>query len=257
MLLVIYALVGLAIGSFLNVVVDRLPKGESLVSPSSRCDSCKRPLAWWENIPLASYTFLRGKCRTCGARIPQRVLWVELITGLLFAFLWWHYGAGVQLAIATVYTCIFLALAFIDLEHKLLLNIIIYPAIPLAFVFSFFWPELGWWDSLAGGAAGFGALFLIWLVANVIYKSGGMGEGDVKLAALIGLMTGFPLVVIALQAAIFGGGVLAIFLLLFKIKSRKDAVPFGPFLAAGALATLYYGQELWDMYIRWFTEGHL
>ena len=122
-MLAIYGIVGLAVGSFLNVVIDRLPRGGRLVFPSSRCDSCKRALSWWENIPLASYVFLKGKCRTCGARIPLRVLWVELITCLLFVFLWWHYGASLQLAIATVYTCIFLALAVIDLEHKLPLTI--------------------------------------------------------------------------------------------------------------------------------------
>lgn len=255
--LIPYALIGLAVGSFLNVVIDRLPKGGNLLSPPSRCDSCNRPLTWWENLPLVSYITLRGKCRTCGARIPLRVLGVELATGLLFAFLWWHYGPGLQLAIATIYTCIFLALAVIDFERKLLLNVIIYPAIPLAFVFSLFWPDIGWWRALAGGALGFGSLFLVWLIANIMYHSGGMGEGDVKLAILIGLMTGFPMVLIALQLAVVGGGIVAIILLVLRIKNRKDAVAFGPFLAAGALATLYYGPELWDMYIRWFSTGRL
>ncbi len=258
MAIFIYTLLGLAVGSFLNVAIDRLPKDEILVFPASHCDSCKRPLAWWENVPLISYLALRGRCRTCGSTVPLRVFFVELTTGLLFAFLWWHYGPSLQLAIATIYTGIFLVLAVIDLEHGLLLNKIIYPALPLAMVFSFFfWPDLGLWRTLAGGAIGFGALFIIWAASHIFYSGGGMGEGDVKLAALIGLVTGFPLILIALQVAVVFGGLLAILLIALRIRGRKDAMPFGPFLAVGTMAIVYYGPEMWDIYIRWFTTRSL
>ena len=244
--MVFFVLLGLAAGSFLNVAIDRLPKGESLVSPPSHCDSCKRRLAWWENVPLISYVLLRGRCRTCGTSISIRVLLVELGTGLLFAFLWWHYDPGLQLAIAAIYTCIFLVLAVIDLEHGLLLNKIVYPSLLLALAFASFWPDLGWWRAFAGGAIGFGAL----LLPRLLYPKG-MGLGDIKLAAFIGLVTGFPLVAMAFLLAAVGGGLVGVLLLVSRIKKRGEAIPFGPFLSAGALATLYYGQELWDIYTGW------
>jgi len=241
---VLFALLGLAVGSFLNLCIDRLPSGKSIIRPPSHCDSCQHKLNAGDLVPVFSYLWLRGRCRYCGVRIPLRLPAVELATALLFALLSWHYGPGSQLAMALVYACLFLVIFVIDLEQQLVLDTIIYPGMVLAFVFSFFWPELGVGSALIGGAVGFGLMLLPYLISR-----GGMGGGDVKLAGLIGLATGFPNILIALFIGVLGGGLVASFLLLFHLKTRKEAIPFGPFLAAGAMATIVWWETMHDFFV--------
>jgi leader peptidase (prepilin peptidase)/N-methyltransferase len=196
-------------------------------------------------IPIVSFLSLRGKCRKCGSIIPWRVLLVEILTAVLFAFLWWYYGPGITLAIAMIYTCILLVVTFIDLEHGLILNKVIYPSIGIALVLSFFWPGTGVISGLIGGAVGLAVIVLI-----ILAFRGGMGWGDSKLAAFIGLAVGFPGVLLALLMAVVSGGFIAAVLLVTKKKGRKDAIPFGPFLAGGALVTLVAGPAILDWYGR-------
>jgi len=249
--IVLFALLGLAVGSFLNLCIDRLPLGKSIISPPSHCDACQQRLKTWDLVPLFSYLWLRGRCRYCGAHIPRRLPLVELATALLFALLSWQYGLSLQLAIALIYASLFLVIFVIDLEHGLVLDKVVYPGMALAFVFSFFWPwpELVWPDigvlsALLGGAIGFGLILIPYLISR-----GGMGGGDVKLAGLIGLVTGFPLVFFALFLGILGGGLVAIALLISGVKSRKEPIPFGPFLAAAAMVTLIWGPAMYQWYI--------
>jgi leader peptidase (prepilin peptidase)/N-methyltransferase len=244
-LTIIFGLLGLAVGSFLNVCIDRLPANKSLAYPPSRCDSCGRPLTKRDLFPVFSYLWLRGKCRYCGARIPVRVPIVEFGTGALFAFMFWKYGLGWEFPLTTIYCSILLVLAVIDLKHKLILNIIVYPAALVVLVIDIFIPGLGILPGLAGGAIGFGILF----IPAVISRSG-MGWGDVKMAGLIGLMTGYPHVFVAVLGGIILGGITAVVLLLFKKKARKDAIPFGPFLAIGSFLALVWGQEI----ILWYQN---
>lgn len=242
--MVLFALLGLAVGSFLNLCIDRLPSGKSIISPPSHCDSCQHRLNAGDLVPLFSYLWLHGRCRYCGAGIPFRLPAVELAIVLLFALLSWHYGPGSQLAMALVYACLFLVIFFIDLEHGLILDSIVYPGMVLAFVFSFFWPGLGVGSALIGGVIGLGLMLLPYLISR-----GGMGGGDVKLAGLIGLATGFHHVFIALFLGILGGGLVASFLLLFRLRTRKEAIPFGPFLAAGAMATVIWGETIYNFFV--------
>jgi len=249
--IVLFALLGLAVGSFLNLCIDRLPLGKSIVRPPSHCDACQQRLKTWDLVPLFSYLWLRGRCRYCGAHIPRRLPLVELATALLFALLSWQYGLSLQLAIALIYASLFLVIFVIDLEQGLVLDKVVYPGMALAFVFSFFWPwpELVWPDigvlsALLGGAIGFGLILIPYLISR-----GGMGGGDVKLAGLIGLVTGFPLVFFALFLGILGGGLVAIALLISGVKSRKEPIPFGPFLAAAAMVTLIWGPAMYQWYI--------
>ena len=244
MWLLFFTVLGSAVGSFLNVAIDRLPRGQSIVFPPSYCENCQRRLKPWDNIPVFSFLWLRGRCRYCRMRISPRILAVEVATAGLFAFLWWRYGFSIQLLLASVYTCAFLVLAVIDLEHKLLLNIIVLPTLALALLASPFWPGLDIWRALAGGAIG----FVLLLLPRLAFPSG-MGWGDVKMAALIGAVTGFPLVFLAIWLALLGGGLTAVVLLISRIKGRKDLMPFGPFLAAGALIALYWGGPLLDKYL--------
>ena len=240
----LFALLGLAVGSFLNVCCDRLPLRQSIISPPSHCGLCGKKLKVVDLVPIFSYLWLRGHCRYCGARIPLRLPLLEVGTALLFALLCWHYGLGPQLPMALIYACIFLVVFVIDLEHGLILDIVVYPGMVLALIFSFFWPELGWpglgvLSALLGGAIGFGLMLVPYLVSG-----GGMGGGDVKLAGLIGLAIGFPYVLIALFTAIITAGVLAIALVASRRRSRKQTIPFGPFLAAAAMVALVWGHPI-------------
>jgi leader peptidase (prepilin peptidase)/N-methyltransferase len=244
---IIFGLLGLTVGSFLNVCIDRLPAKKSLAYPPSHCDTCQHPLKLWDNIPVFSYLWLHGKCRYCSARIPQRILWVELSTGTLFAFLFWRYGLTFEFPLIAFYTCILLVLAVIDLNHKLILNVIVYPAAAIALIIGFFLPEFDIYKGILGGAIGFAILMIPALVSRR-----GMGWGDVKMAGLIGLMTGYPRVFVGLLGGIILGGVSAVILIILKKKTRKDTIPFGPFLALGAFWALVYGQEILDWYLALF-----
>jgi leader peptidase (prepilin peptidase)/N-methyltransferase len=259
--IVLFFLAGIAVGSFLNVVADRLPAGQSIISPPSHCPNCQRRIVFKDLVPVFSYILLKGRCRYCGSAIPVRSLIVELGTGFLFAFLYWHYGLSWELAIVIVYSCLFIVLIVTDLEHGVLPNKIVYPGMIIALVFaglgtipgfepSFIansilrFSELWIVNAAIGGGVGFVILFII----AIIFR-GGMGWGDVKLAGLMGLAAGFPLILVAIFLAVVTGGLVAIILLLLKVKRRKDAIPFGPFLAVAAMATLFWGNDLLHWYL--------
>jgi len=251
-LAVIFVLLGMIIASFLNVCADRLPAGQSLAYPPSHCPACSRRLAAKDLIPVFSYLWLRGRCRYCRATIPRRVLWVEVSTAVLFGLAYWQYGLSIELPIALFYISLFMVILVIDLEHGLILNRIVYPALAVALLLSIFFtifltqvaivPNIG--RAAIGGGIGFVVFFLI-----VIVSRGGMGFGDVKLAALIGLATGFSLVIVALIMGMILGGLVAVILLGFKIKKRKEAMPFGPFLAVAAIVTLLWGNNILNWYV--------
>ncbi len=244
------AVFGLAIGSFFNLCIDRIPRGGSIVSPPSHCDGCGKRLKVLDLIPVFSYLWLKGRCRYCGSHIPIRVLNVELTTAALFTFLTWYFEPGLQLVIALVYVSILLVIFVIDLEHLIIPNKIIYPAMIIALVFSGFWagfegfwPEIGLLNALLGGAIG-----MMLLLVPFLFFPDGLGMGDVKLALFMGLACGFPLIFVALMVGILYGGLVAIFLLLFRKKGRKDAIPFGPFLAGGMILTLLWGGGMLEVY---------
>jgi len=261
-LTVVFALFGIAVGSFLNLSIDRLPAGKSLVYPPSHCDACQHRLSLKDLVPIFSYLWLRRRCRYCQAPIPQRVFWVEVGSGFLLVFLYWHYGLSIELAVAAFYCCLFMVLGVIDLEHKLILNKITYPAAVVAVIIlaiDSFLPEPGLFSSLIflpepsilsgviGGAIG----FVLLLIFALVFR-GGMGWGDVKMAGLIGLVTGFPLVFIALFLGIVLGGLVAGLLLLLKIKKRKEPIPFGPFLSLGTITTLLWGSAILSWHLGFF-----
>lgn len=249
--IVIFALLGMTIASFLNVCIDRLPANQSLVFPPSHCAACNRRLAIKDLIPVFSYLWLRGRCRYCGAAIPKRILWVEISTAALFGLACWQYNLSIELAVALFYICIFMVLMVIDWEKGLILNKIVFPAIVAAIVisaaFSLFLPDIEIVPFIGRAAAGGGIMLALFLLI-VIVSRGGMGWADVKLAALIGLVTGFPMVFVALLIGVILGGVVAVLLLVFKIKKRKEAIPFGPFLAIATIVTLLWGNSILSWY---------
>ncbi len=255
---VIFTLVGLATGSFLNVCIDRLPQRKSLAYPPSHCDACGQPLKPVDLVPVVSYLWLRGRCRYCGARIPVRVLLVEALTGLLFLLAFWRFGLTPQFGITAFWCCIFLVIIFIDKEHQLILNKVTYPAAVVALAIlaadSIFpgagilgnlqlFPQPSILSGLIGGAIGFTFFLLVFLI-----NPRGMGMGDVKLVALIGLATGFPLTLAALFIGIFIGGLAAVVLLTLRKKGRKDVMPYGVFLGIGPIIALLWGNGVIDWY---------
>jgi len=262
-LIAVFTLLGMVVASFLNVCIDRLPNNESLISPASHCASCHHRLVVKDLVPVFSYLWLRGRCRYCSASIPRRLLWVEISTGLLFGYLYWHYGLSIELAVTAFYCCLFITLMVIDLEHGLILNKIVYPAALVAIIISIFLPpsrliypsgvvplpvsdflpQLGIVQAAIGGGIGL-VLFLL-----IVVISRGVGWGDVKMAALIGLVTGFPLIFVALFLAVILGGLVAGTLLLLKVKKRKESIPFGPFLSLATIATLLFGDSILNWYL--------
>ena len=257
MLGVIIFAIGASVGSFLNVVSDRVPAGRSLVSPRSYCTSCKRPLSNVELVPVFSYVWLRGRCRHCGAAIPLRVIVVEVVTGVLFTAVYLKFGLGPEFIVLSATVSLLIVIAVIDWEHQLILNRIVFPSLVVILVLAPFWTELGIprtflgsssmvassLNSLGSGAAA----FLLFLVILLAYPQG-MGGGDVKYAGLLGLLLGFPGVVVAWWISAIIGGVVAIVLLATRKKGRKDAISYGPFLSIGGIIALMYGSDLMSGY---------
>jgi leader peptidase (prepilin peptidase)/N-methyltransferase len=251
LLIFLFAILGLAVGSFLNVCIDRLPRNESIINPPSHCPACQQKLATKDLIPVFSYLRLRGRCRYCQAAIPWRLFWVELATAVIFVLLYWHYGLRPELGVLAFYACLFTIIFVIDLEHGLILNKIAYPGMVVALLLALY--PLPWLNepmgmriayAALGGAIGFAIFLLI-----VILSRGGMGWGDVKLAALVGLVTGFPLVFLAVIMAAILGGIVAVALLIARKRKRRQTIPFGPFLAVAAMVTMLWGSNILSWYL--------
>jgi leader peptidase (prepilin peptidase)/N-methyltransferase len=261
-LIAVFTVLGMVIASFLNVLIDRLPQNASIVSPPSHCPSCQRRLAAKDLIPVFSYLWLRGRCRYCRAPIPRRVLGMEIAIGALLPLLYWHYGLSAALGITAFYCCLFITILVIDWEKGLILNRLVYPSMIVALLFSIFLhgevsvfalgssimllpPAIA--QAAIGGAVGFGLALLV-----VVLSRGGMGWGDVKMAALIGLVVGFPLVFFTLIMAAILGGVVAVILLLLKKKRRKETIPFGPSLSVATIVTLIWGAGILSWWLNLF-----
>jgi leader peptidase (prepilin peptidase) / N-methyltransferase len=248
------ALFGLAVGSFLTVVVDRVPKKESIVSPRSRCPHCGAEIRSRDNIPVVSWLLLGGKCRDCRARIPMRYPLLEAGTAACFVGVAIVYADIYVIVMLCAFCAVMLAVGFIDLEHRIIPNKITYPAFP-AFALAI---VIGWAVGIALdppraliGALAYGGVFFV--IAFIAPR--GLGMGDVKLTGLIGLVMGaFGLryVGVAAGAAILLGGVGGI-LALVAGKGRKSAIPFGPFLTAGALIAVFWGERIASWYLRSMT----
>jgi leader peptidase (prepilin peptidase)/N-methyltransferase len=247
---------GLITGSFLNVCIYRLPREISIVSPPSACPGCNNPIKPWDNIPIISYLFLRGKCRNCGERISIRYPLVELLNGLLYLLIVYFFGFGWQFIPLFVFVSAMIAITFIDLEFQIIPDVITLPGIVIGVISSvFFLPDplfniyesdmlTGLINSLIGILLGGGLFFLIAVVSK-----GGMGGGDIKMMAMVGAFMGWKAVLLVTFIGSLAGSLVGIMLMLFKGKSRKTKVPFGPFLAMGSLITLFLGGKIITWYL--------
>jgi leader peptidase (prepilin peptidase)/N-methyltransferase len=240
---------GALIGSFLNVCIYRLPLGHSIVWPASACPHCSRELFWYENIPVASFVALRGRCRTCAGPISIRYPLIETLTAAMFALAWWYYGPSLLLVSRLVFGCALLVLFAIDLEHHLLPNAITLPGIIVGFVFSIF-TEPGWLSSLSGIVVGGGVLFLVAEAYYRVRREEGLGMGDVKMLAMVGAFVGWQLTLLTLMLASFGGTIIGLALIVSKRGGMKYALPFGTFLALGAAVAATVGPAILHWYLR-------
>jgi leader peptidase (prepilin peptidase)/N-methyltransferase len=240
---------GAVVGSFLNVVIARLPKGESLVRPGSRCPACRAPIPWFHNIPLLSFAWLRGRCRECRRPISWQYPLVEGITAGLFALAAWRLGPAPELLAAWVFLAALVAITGIDLEHQIIPDAISLPGIGLGFLASFLNPALTWTSSLLGIALG-GGLFLIVILGS----RGGMGGGDMKLGAMLGAFLGHKMALLAIFSGVVLGGFVAGVLVATGLRRRKDPIPFGPFLAIGGMLSLFAGKEILAWYVSAFLD---
>jgi leader peptidase (prepilin peptidase) / N-methyltransferase len=235
--------VGAVIGSFLNVVIHRLPRRESLVSPPSRCPQCETPVKPYDNVPVVSWLVLRGRCRHCGAPISPRYPVVELLTALVFAAVVLVRGFDDDLVLELPFVAALIALAGIDLDHKLLPNRIVYPMAAYGVIATLLVDRGDLVEHLVAGAGAFTFL----LVAALAYPRG-MGMGDVKLAGAMGLYLGVA-VIPALLTAFLTGSIVGIAMIAREgAAARKKAVPFGVFLAIGGIVGVLAGPELVDVY---------
>ncbi|NPB09844.1 MAG: prepilin peptidase [Thermodesulfobacteria bacterium] len=242
--LVLGFVLGALVGSFLNVCAYRLPRGESIVSPRSRCPSCKTPIRWYDNIPILSYLLLRGRCRFCRAPIPKRYPAVELITALLSLSLVARFGFSIPYFFLFAFTAALLVVSLIDLEFQIIPDEISLPGIVLGLLFSPWNPLTTPLEALLGALCGAGGLYLVAEFYYFFTKREGLGGGDLKLLSMIGAFLGVrslvPVVFISSLVGALTGVLLA---LLFRVQEKRTfAIPFGPFLSLGALIHLFAPQ---------------
>jgi leader peptidase (prepilin peptidase)/N-methyltransferase len=238
---------GLVIGSFLNVVIARLPERRSLWRPGSACPGCGNPIAWYDNVPVLSFLVLGGRCRACAAPISWRYPLVEALTAALFALAWLVFGGNlVDFVSAAALLAALVAISVIDLRYQIIPDAITLPGIPAGVLASLASHRVSWLESVAGILLGAG-LF----VAVIVLSRGGMGGGDLKLGAMLGAFLGWQALIVALFVAIVLGGASALVLLASGRLARKDAIPFGPFLALGGAVALFWG----DAIVAWYLGG--
>lgn len=247
---IIVFIFGLCIGSFLNVCIYRIPISKSIASPArSICPGCGNIIHFFDNIPVISYLFLNRRCRHCNFIIPFRYPLVEILSGFFALLILNKFGLSIDFFVYFVFIAMLIVVTFIDIDYRIIPDVITLPGIPVFFAFSFLLPGTNWLNSLSGIIAGGGSLLIIALVYNLLTGKEGMGGGDIKLLAMIGALVGWQgvLVTIFISSAI--GSIIGITLMLITRKGMKLAIPFGPFLSLGVIIYIFFGDVLINLYL--------
>jgi leader peptidase (prepilin peptidase) / N-methyltransferase len=242
-LAVVSLLLGLVVGSFLNVVIYRLPRHESLVRPPSHCPACSSLVRWHDNVPVFGWLMLRGKCRDCGQRISVRYPLVEGMTGVAFCLCFVRFGVQWPVLVAFAFVAAMIAIAFIDWDKMIIPNSIVLPGTVIGLAASIAISPGDWWKYLAASAGAAAFLFVLAMI-----WAGGMGPGDIKMAMFMGAVLGTA-VIVGLFAAFLIGALAGVVLMATKKRTRKDKIPFGPYLAVGAILALFFGGPLLHSYV--------
>ncbi|MTD29673.1 A24 family peptidase [Planomicrobium sp. YIM 101495] len=245
---IFFFIYGLVFGSFFNVVGLRVPKNESITHPPSHCTTCDRRLTALDLIPVFSYLFLKGRCRTCGQKIHWVYPLMELITGILFALAYWQLGFTWELVVAIIFVSLLVIITVSDIAYMLIPDKVLLPVGAVLLILRFLIPLDPWWDALLGAVIGFGVLLLIAIVSK-----GGMGGGDIKLFLVIGLVLGFAGTLLTLFLSSFIGTVAGIIMLRIKKQGRKTPVPFGPSIALAAIVVYFWGEAMLGWYFDFLT----
>ena len=241
---IFFTVAGAAVGSFLNVLICRIPEGQSIVFPASHCPKCMHAIRFYDNIPIISYLVLRGKCRDCHEKISLRYPIVEAITALLSLLLFWKFGLGLKYLFSFIFTCALIVITFIDFDHQIIPDVISLPGIPLFFLLAVFFMDVPLLEALLGILIGGGCLFAIAFFYELITKREGMGGGDIKLLAMLGAFLGWKSLFFILFVSSLLGAFVGISMMIAKGKDMKYAVPFGPFLSIAAVAYLFVGVDV-------------
>lgn len=247
-------ILGAIIGSFLNVCIYRIPEGLSIVSPSSRCSSCGTPIKFYDNIPILSYIFLLGRCRSCRTRLSIQYPLVEFINAVLYVMVLQRFGYDSPwvLIVYLIFISSLVVIFFIDLKHQIIPNSITLPGIPVAIILgSAILPDpvcpdglLGFRASIAGALAGGGGFYCIAVLGKLIFRKEAMGGGDIKMMAMVGGLLGWQGVLMTTFLASFTGSIIGVLLILFKGKEWGSRIPFGPYLALGTIISLLWGHHI-------------
>ncbi|KUF35082.1 MULTISPECIES: prepilin peptidase [Lysinibacillus] len=237
-------LFGLVFGSFYNVVGLRVPQKESIVQPPSHCTKCQRQLTALDLVPVLSYVFFGGKCRSCGNKIAWIYPVMELLTGLLFAFAYWQLGWSIEFIVALFFISLLVIIVVSDIAYMLIPNKVLLFFLPFLIIGRVLSPLTPWWDCAVGAVVGFGILYSIAVISN-----GGMGGGDIKLFFLIGLVLGTMHTLLTLFIAAVIGMIVGLVVLTKNKQGRKTPIPFGPSIALAAIIVYFYGDSLIDWYL--------
>jgi len=244
---------GMCIGSFLNVCIYRLPSSMSIINPSrSFCPQCNSAIQFYDNIPVFSYLWLKGRCRNCKASISLRYPLVELMTGILAIAILFMFGLTLESIVFFVFISSLLVITFIDIDHKIIPDMISLPGIPIGLAASFVLPDMTFKSSLLGLLVGGGSLLLVAWTYNLITHKEGMGGGDIKLLGMIGTFIGWKGVIFTIFSASLAGTFVGIIVMLLKGKNLKFAIPFGPFLSIGAMSYVFFGEKVLFWYLHSF-----
>ncbi|MFH1689126.1 MAG: A24 family peptidase [Candidatus Eisenbacteria bacterium] len=243
-------IIGSILGSFFNVVIYRVPRGESIIRPPSACPACGTRLHARDNVPVLGYLMLHGRCRYCAAPISARYPTVEVLSGALPVLFFVRFGASAPFYVFWSLSCVLLVLSFIDLDLRIIPDKVTLPGIAVGLVVAPLVGLLGFWGSLLGVLVGGGALYLIGVLGELLLKKESMGGGDVKLAAMLGAFMGWKLILVALFIAFLVGAVVGVIALARKPKNWDSSLPFGPFIALGAVLALLWGESA----ILWYSS---
>ncbi len=239
---------GAIVGSFLNVCIHRLPHEMSVVLPSSHCPACQTPLRVFDNIPLLSFLVLRGHCRYCDVKISSRYPLVEAVNGFAYVATVLNFGLTLVALVYALLISTLIVITFIDLDHKIIPNEITFPGIPLGVLAAATVLPISWMDSVIGILCGGGLLFFVVWISPYIFGREGMGMGDVKLLGMLGAFLGWKATLLTLLLGALSGSVVGLTLIVTRLIKRSETIPFGPFLALGAVLSIFWGNGLVEWY---------
>ena len=252
-MIILIIILGLVIGSFLNVCIYRIQHNQSIVKPRSKCPVCDYKLKYWENIPILSYLFLYGKCSNCNAHIPLRYPLVELLTSIVFLILYYNFGYTIETFLFSVITCIIIVITFIDIDVQIIPNeLLMLCLIPIT-LFILLTSLNDIWVHLIGAIGISGGFLLVGYLGKLIYKEDSMGMGDVKYAFILGLLLGWKNGLLAVFIAFISAALIILLLFIFKKLTPRQRIPFGPFMSIGLLVALVWGNNFINWYFNFYN----